>query len=77
MEEHIDQIETFLRGQMSLEEEDMFKKSLRTNVQLRIWTFMVTNILRKKKHGKNLVLLIFVCTFALGNNSGFCSILES
>ena len=49
MEDYIDRIEKFLRGQMSQEEEDLFKKSLKTNVQLRILAFMVTNVLREQK----------------------------
>ena len=50
MKEYIDQIEKFLRGQMSQEEEDMFKKSLATKGHLRSLAFIVVSILRKQKY---------------------------
>ena len=55
MEEYIESIEKFLRGQMSYEEETAFKKSLITNAHMRtcafIMTLMVKNMLRKQKSG--------------------------
>ena len=47
MKEYIDQIEKFLRGQMSQEEEAIFKASLTTNGHLRSFAFIVTNLLRR------------------------------
>ena len=49
MEEYIDQIEKFLRGQMSQEEEGVFKTSLATNDHLRSLAYIVTSILKKTK----------------------------
>ena len=49
MKEYIDQIEKFLRGQMSLEEEDVFKKSLTTDVHLRLYAFILSYMMKKQK----------------------------
>lgn len=49
MEEYIDQIEKFLRGQMSQEEERAFMKSLTRDANLRQYAFIVTYVLRKQK----------------------------
>lgn len=49
MEEYIDQIEKFLRGQMSKEEEDVFKTSTTTDAQQRLFAFIVASILKKQK----------------------------
>ena len=49
MEDYIDQIEKFLRGQMSQEEEVVFKKSLITDVHLFSCAFIVAYMLRKQK----------------------------
>ena len=46
MENHIDQIEKFLRGQMNQQEEDVFKTSLITDEHLRSLAFIVAHILR-------------------------------
>ena len=55
MEEYVNQIEKFLRGQMDQKEEDAFKKSLITDAHMRtcafIMTLMVKNMLRKQKSG--------------------------
>jgi len=51
MEEYIDQIEKFLRGQMNCEEEDMFKTSLTTDAHLSFYAFILTYMLRKQKSG--------------------------
>ena len=55
MEEYIELIEKFLRGQMDQKEEDAFKKSLITDAHMRtcafIMTLMVKNMLRKQKSG--------------------------
>ena len=55
MEEYIESIEKFLRGQMSQEEENVFKKSLITDAHMRtcafIMTLMMKNMLRKQKPG--------------------------
>ena len=55
MEEYIESIEKFLRGQMDQKEEDAFKKSLITDAHMRtcafIMTLMVKNMLRKQKPG--------------------------
>lgn len=48
MEEYIDQIEKFLRGQMSQEEEGVLKTALTTDAQLRSLAFIVTYIFRKQ-----------------------------
>lgn len=49
MENHIDQIEKFLRGQMSQEEEDMFKSSLAIDEHLRSLAFILTHMMKKQK----------------------------
>ena len=46
MTEYIDQIEKFLRGQMSKEEESVFKTSLSTDEHLQSFAFVVAHILR-------------------------------
>lgn len=51
MKEYIDQIETFLRGQMSQEEEGVFKSSLAIDEHLRSLAFILTNLLRMQKTG--------------------------
>ena len=45
MENHIDQIEKFLRGQMDQKEESAFKKSLITDAHMRTCAFIVTFII--------------------------------
>ena len=49
MEEYIDQIEKFLRGQMSQEEEGLFKALLTTDEHLKSLSFLVVYMLRVKK----------------------------
>lgn len=49
MEDYIDQIEKFLRGQMSKEEERLFKTSLTTDTSFRICAFIVVCILKQQK----------------------------
>ena len=49
MEEYIDQIEKFLRGQMSKEEERVFKALLTTDTNFRICAFIVECILKQQK----------------------------
>lgn len=49
MGEYIDQIEKFLRGQMSKREEMVFKTSLITDTHLRSFAFIVAYMLRKQK----------------------------
>ena len=49
MTEYINQIEKFLRGQMSQEEEGTFKTSLKTDARLRSIVFIVTFILKAQK----------------------------
>lgn len=51
MEVIIDQIEKFLRGQMSQEEESVFKSSLAIDEHLRSLAFILTNMLRMQKTG--------------------------
>jgi hypothetical protein len=51
MEEYIEQIEKFLRGQMSQEEERGFKRSLAINSHLRSYAFILANILRTQNTG--------------------------
>ena len=50
MDNYIDQIEKFLRGQMSQEEEGVFKTMLTTNVSLRSYAFIVVYMLRETKN---------------------------
>ncbi|MBO7098461.1 MAG: hypothetical protein J6W21_01185 [Bacteroidaceae bacterium] len=49
MEDYIDQIEKFLRGQMNQEEEGVFKKSLITGAHLRSYAFIMAFILKARK----------------------------
>lgn len=49
MEEYINQIEKFLRGQMTQKEELTFKTSLITDVRLRSYAFIMANMLRVQK----------------------------
>lgn len=49
MKDFIYKIEKFLRGQMSQEEEGVFKKSLTTDTNLRLYAFIVTYVLRIQK----------------------------
>ena len=49
MENHIDQIEKFLRGQMNQEEEAFFKASLTTNAHLRSYAFIFAFIMKAQK----------------------------
>lgn len=47
MENYIDQIEKFLKGQMSQEEEGAFKESLATEAYLRSYAFIIAFIMKK------------------------------
>lgn len=49
MEEYIDQIEKFLKGQMSLEEECTFKSSLMTDAHLHSYAFIMALITKTQK----------------------------
>lgn len=49
MENHIDQIEKFLRGQMNQEEEGTFKESLAKDANLRLSALILTYVLMDKK----------------------------
>ena len=49
MEEYINKIERFLRGQMSQKEESVFKASLREDTHLRLYAFIVVYMLRNQK----------------------------
>ena len=51
MEEYVNQIEKFLRGQMDQKEEDAFKKSLITDAHMRTYAFIVTFIIKTQKSG--------------------------
>ena len=51
MENLIDQIEKYLRGQMSLEEESSFKKLLTTNAHLRSYAFIMAFLFKAQKSG--------------------------
>ena len=51
MENYIEQIEKFLKGNMSIREEVMFKTSLATNAHLRSCAFIVAYMLRIQKIG--------------------------
>jgi hypothetical protein len=46
MEEYINQIEQFLRGQMNPQEEITFKASLASNMKMRLFASIVTYLLR-------------------------------
>ena len=48
MEENIDQIEKFLRGQMSQDEESLFKTSLSTDEHLRSLAFILVYMMKKQ-----------------------------
>lgn len=50
MTEYIDQIEKFLRGQMSQEEESVFKATLATDEHLRSLAFIMAYVMRMKKN---------------------------
>ena len=47
MEDYVEQIEKFLRGNMSKEEEHQFKTSVKVNPRLRLYAFIVAIMLRK------------------------------
>jgi len=49
MEEYIESIEKFLRGQMSQEEENVFKKSLITDAHMRTCALIVAYMLKRQK----------------------------
>ena len=49
MMEYVDQIEKFLRGQMSQREEMIFRASLITNPRFRLYAFIMAIMLRKYK----------------------------
>jgi len=49
MEEYIESIEKFLRGQMSEKEEAFFKASLKTNVRLHSFAFIVAYMMKRQK----------------------------
>lgn len=49
MEEYINQIEKFLRGRMSPDEEDAFKVSLKTDTHLHSYAFIMAYMLREHK----------------------------
>lgn len=49
MEEYINQIEKFLRGQMNKEEEGVFKASLTTDAHLRSYAFIFAIIMKTQK----------------------------
>jgi hypothetical protein len=49
MEKYINQIEKYLRGQLSQEEEDLFKKSLATDTYLRLYAFIMAYMMKKQK----------------------------
>ena len=49
MEEYIELIEKFLRGQMSEKEEAFFKASLKTNGRLHSFAFIVAYMMKRQK----------------------------
>lgn len=49
MEDYIEQIEKFLKGKMSIQEEVIFKTSLTTNAHLRSCAFIMAYMLRIQK----------------------------
>ena len=49
MEEYIELIEKFLRGQMDQKEEDAFKTWLKTNEHLRLCALIVAYMLKRQK----------------------------
>ena len=48
MEEYIESIEKYLRGQMNKKEESAFKTSLKTDARLHSFTFIVAYLLKSK-----------------------------
>ena len=64
MEDYVIQIEKFLRGHMSLDEEVDFKISLTANEDFRSLALLLASMLKKQKLGKDLVHSVFICTFA-------------
>ena len=51
MEDYVEQIERFLRGQMNQEEESVFKTSLSTDAYLRSYVVIMAFILKAQKTG--------------------------
>lgn len=51
MENNIEQIENFLRGQMNQNEEDVFKASLTTDVHMRTYAFIMAFIIKAQNTG--------------------------
>ncbi len=51
MENYINQIEKYLRGQMSQEEEGVFIPSLKTIAHLRSLAFIITFMMKAQKSG--------------------------
>ena len=51
MEDYVEQIERFLRGQMNQEEESLFKTSLKTDAHLRLYAFIMAYMLKEQKTG--------------------------
>lgn len=51
MEEYINQIEMFLRGEMSQKEEGMFRKSLAIDAHLRSYVFVIAFMMKAQKTG--------------------------
>jgi hypothetical protein len=49
MEEYINQIEKYLRGQMSKEEEGLFKASLTTDAHMRSFASIMAFIIKEQK----------------------------
>jgi len=49
MEEYVNQIEKFLRGQMDQKEENVFKSSLTTDERLRLCALIVAYMLKRQK----------------------------
>ncbi len=64
MKEYVIQIERFLTGQMSQEEEGAFKKSLMTDAHMRTYAFIMAFFMKVKKQGKVLAIPTFITTFA-------------
>ena len=50
MDGYIDQVEKFLRGQMSQKEENIFKTSLLSDAHLQSYAFIVAYMLRAQKN---------------------------
>lgn len=51
MEEYIELIEKYLRGQMNKKEESAFKTSLKTDAHMRTSAFILTFIMKTQKTG--------------------------